>query len=29
MNLAGFLLVVWFAHKVLPDSKTTTDAKTR
>jgi len=29
MNLAGFLLVVWCAHKVLPDLKNITDAKTR
>jgi hypothetical protein len=27
MNLAGFLLMVWCAHKVLPDLKTTTEAK--
>jgi hypothetical protein len=27
MNPAGFLLVLWSAHKVLPDLKTTTEAK--
>jgi hypothetical protein len=28
MNLAGFLLVVWRTHKVPPESRTTTEAKT-